>query len=114
MATAKTAIPLDEEKISISPEVTGTAPEEVLKHANNADEAMKAFAGHEGENLVLDEATNKRLLRKIDSVLMPVCLHPRLGNVGLGDADNLGIASVCRLLPQLLGQYVQSLPPSIA
>lgn len=79
MAPEKTAVPLDMEKESISPEVTGTAPEEVLKHANDADEAMKAFAGQEGEILVLDEATNKRLLKKIDMNLMPVCLHPRFG-----------------------------------
>lgn len=47
-------------------------PAEIIKHANDADEAMKAFQGHEGETMVLDEATNKRLLRKIDMHLMPV------------------------------------------
>ena len=47
-------------------------PERVLKHANDADEAMKAFEGHEGEILVLDGATNKRLLSKIDWNIMPV------------------------------------------
>ncbi len=40
----------------------------------DADEAMKAFE-HGGGVLVLDEATNDRLLRKIDLHLMPV--HPR-------------------------------------
>ena len=89
MASEKTAIPLDVEKESVSPKVTGTASEEVLKHANDADDAMKAFAGHEGEMLVLDEATNKRLLRKIDMNLMPVCLHQRSGGLGLDDADSL-------------------------
>jgi len=49
------------------------APEEVLKHSNDADEAMKAFEGHDGEVLVVDQATNKRLLRKIDLNIMPVC-----------------------------------------
>lgn len=49
------------------------APEKVLQHSNDADEAMKAFEGHEGEVLVMDEATNKRLLRKIDLNIMPVC-----------------------------------------
>ena len=48
------------------------APERVLKHANDADEAMKAFEGHEGEVLVLDGATNKRLLNRIDRNIMPV------------------------------------------
>ena len=55
--------------------LTSTSPQEpvvILKHAQDADEAMKAFAGYEGEVLVLDEATNKRLLRKIDMHLMPV------------------------------------------
>ncbi len=47
-------------------------PEKILKHANDADEAMKAFVGHEGEILILDEATNKRLLRKIDMNILPV------------------------------------------
>ena len=52
-----------------------TSPQEpviILKHTQDADEAMKAFAGYEGEVLVLDEKTNKRLLRKIDLHLMPV------------------------------------------
>ena len=47
-------------------------PERVLKHAHDADEAMKAFEGHEGEILVLDGATNKRLLSRIDRNIMPV------------------------------------------
>lgn len=51
----------------------GAPPAEVLKHANDADEAMKAFEGHDGEVLVMDEATNKRLLRKIDMNILPVC-----------------------------------------
>lgn len=52
---------------------SGDVPAEIIKHANDADEAMKAFQGHEGEIIVLDEATNKRLLKKIDMHLMPVC-----------------------------------------
>lgn len=50
----------------------GAPPAQVLKHANDADEAMKAFEGHDGELLVLDEATNRRLLRKIDLNILPV------------------------------------------
>lgn len=49
-----------------------SVPGKVAKHANDADEAMKAFAGHEGEVLEMDEATSKRLLRRIDLHLMPV------------------------------------------
>ena len=51
---------------------SGSLPANVLKHSNDADEAMKAFEGHEGEVLVMDEATNRRLLRKIDRNIMPV------------------------------------------
>ncbi|KAL8930433.1 MAG: hypothetical protein Q9208_000617 [Pyrenodesmia sp. 3 TL-2023] len=49
-----------------------SAPGKVAKHANDADEAMKAWAGHEGEVLEMDEATSKRLLKKIDLHLMPL------------------------------------------
>lgn len=52
---------------------SGSVPEEVLKHSHDADEAMKAFEGFHGEVIHIDEATNKRLLRKIDFHLIPVC-----------------------------------------
>lgn len=55
----------------------GSLPKNVIKHANDADEAMKAFAGYEGEFIVLDEATSKKLLKRIDLHLMPVSnIHP--------------------------------------
>ncbi|KAL9581909.1 MAG: hypothetical protein Q9203_005710 [Teloschistes exilis] len=60
------------EKESLSPTRRGSLPAHVAKHAHDADEAMKAFAGHEGEILELDAATNKRLLRRIDIRLMPL------------------------------------------
>ena len=71
---------MDDEKITSSPDVeetisgerNGSAPAHVVKHANDADEAMKAFADGDGEPLILDEATNKRLLRIIDWHLMPI------------------------------------------
>lgn len=46
--------------------------------AADADEGMKAFEIIQREHLQLDAATSKRLLRKIDMVLMPVIakLHP--------------------------------------
>lgn len=75
----------DEEKHAIDPEVAkdlpspladamkeGKVPENILKHSHDADEAMKAFMGHEGQILTLDEATNKRILRIIDRNLLPV------------------------------------------
>lgn len=44
-----------------------------VKHtAHDADEAMKAIAEHGGEPLVIDAATNKRLLRTIDWHMMPI------------------------------------------
>ncbi|KAL8706581.1 MAG: hypothetical protein Q9201_000394 [Fulgogasparrea decipioides] len=59
----------------------GSVPAEIAKHANDADEAMKAFAGHEGVLLELDEATNKRLLKRIDLHLMPYGPFDTLINV---------------------------------
>ncbi|KAL9109039.1 MAG: hypothetical protein Q9227_006279 [Pyrenula ochraceoflavens] len=47
-------------------------PDSVIKHSHDADEAMKAFAGMEGEVIEIDEATNKRLLRRIDWNLIPL------------------------------------------
>ena len=49
-------------------------PEHILKHGKDADEAMKAFEGHGGEVITLDETTNRRLLRTIDWNIMPVSM----------------------------------------
>ncbi|KKA18950.1 MFS allantoate transporter [Rasamsonia emersonii CBS 393.64] len=46
--------------------------EKILKHSHDADEAMKAFAGLEGQVITIDESTNKRLLRIIDWHMMPL------------------------------------------
>jgi len=46
--------------------------EKILKHSHDADAAMKAFEGYEGQTIELSEETNRRLLRKIDMHLMPV------------------------------------------
>ncbi|KAJ9299644.1 hypothetical protein DTO271G3_2528 [Paecilomyces variotii] len=46
--------------------------ERVLQHSHDADEALKAFSGLEGELIEVDEATNKRLLRIIDRHMMPL------------------------------------------
>lgn len=48
------------------------APDQILKHSHDADEALKAFASYPGQVIHIDEATNKRLLRRIDLHLMPV------------------------------------------
>lgn len=45
-----------------------------IKHAdaNDGDEALKAFQGHDGETIVMTPEMEKKLLRKIDLNLMPV------------------------------------------
>lgn len=76
---------MDPEKYSLDPEAEKSIPEpladairngsvdkNILKHSHDADEAMKAFQGAEGQVIEIDAATNKRLLRKIDMNLMPV------------------------------------------
>lgn len=76
----------------------GAPPPQILKHANDADEAMKAFEGHAGEVLILDEATNKRLLRKIDLNILPVHVAHRISQTCTA---NVAIAPMCCLWPQL-------------
>jgi ACS family allantoate permease-like MFS transporter len=46
----------------------------ILEHSKDADEALTAFASHQGEVIHVDEETNQRLLRKIDRNIMPVRL----------------------------------------
>ena len=82
---------MTEKKLSSFPDVeqtfvddkTGAPPAIVFQHANDADEAMKAFEGHDGESLVLDESTNKRLLRKIDQNILPVYIDYGTGESAL-------------------------------
>lgn len=50
----------------------GSVSEKILEHSHDGDEALKAFRGHEGDIIEIDEATNKRLLRRIDWNLMPI------------------------------------------
>ena len=54
--------------------ISATHQETTVHHAQDADEAWKVFAGLDPATIVVDEATNKRLLRKIDLMLMPVRL----------------------------------------
>ncbi|KAF2739515.1 membrane transporter [Polyplosphaeria fusca] len=55
-----------------SDEAKKMVEEKLLKHSHNADAAMKAFEGLDGQGIVITEETNRRLLRKIDMHLMPV------------------------------------------
>jgi ACS family allantoate permease-like MFS transporter len=54
----------------------GEVKDKLFIHAdpNDGDEALKAFAGHEGETIVMTSEMEKKLLRKIDLNLMPVCV----------------------------------------
>jgi ACS family allantoate permease-like MFS transporter len=49
-----------------------TLNEKLMKHSHDADAAMKAFEGMEGQVIELTEEKSKALLRKIDWHLMPV------------------------------------------
>jgi ACS family allantoate permease-like MFS transporter len=53
--------------------VASVAQGKLMEHSHDADEAMAAFAEMHGMSLEIDEATNKRLLRRIDWNLLPVC-----------------------------------------
>jgi ACS family allantoate permease-like MFS transporter len=57
----------------------GEAKDTMFIHAdpNDGDEALKAFAGHEGEVIVMTPEAEKKLLRKIDLNLMPVRSPPK-------------------------------------
>ena len=85
---------------ALEEERTGSVPTKVIKNNKDADDAMKAFAGFEGQVLVLDEATNKRLLRKIDWNIMPVH-DPQLCKTLASMADHIPSAALCCLRSQL-------------
>ncbi|OCK81997.1 membrane transporter [Lepidopterella palustris CBS 459.81] len=93
----KTSVP-DVEKEAI-PDISQNAvrsgsvvPEQILKHSHDADAALKAFAGYEGQVIEIDEETNRRLLRKIDMNLMPIlCLVYGLNYL---DKTTLSYASI--------------------
>lgn len=57
---------------SLAPNMKKKLDEKILKHSHDADAAMKAFEGMEGQTLELTPEKNKALLRKIDWHLMPV------------------------------------------
>lgn len=71
----------DPEKVAqLTPQATienGEVKEPRFVHAdlNDGDIALKAFAGHEGEMIVMTPEAEKALLRKIDWNLMPVSIY---------------------------------------
>jgi ACS family allantoate permease-like MFS transporter len=78
-ATETATMPQDLEKetaTSDSPPpsgLKGKINEKLQKHSHDADAAMKAFEGVDGQVIELTEEKSKALLRKIDRHLMPVC-----------------------------------------
>ena len=64
--------PSEIEKENIGATIPNTRQAGMAKHEQDADEAMKAFQTEDGEVIVLDEATNRRLLRKIDLMILPI------------------------------------------
>lgn len=76
-ATEKSSPPVDVEKETGVEETSSSKlPKEIssklLKHSHDADTAMKAFEGMDGQVIELTEEKSKALLRKIDWHLMPV------------------------------------------
>ncbi|KAI9848466.1 MAG: hypothetical protein M1837_000261 [Sclerophora amabilis] len=115
LGNEKSSTDVDPENSSIMEKSLEDAPDAavpaaVLKHANrkDADEALKAFAGHEGEHIHIDEDTNRRLLRKIDWNLMPLlCVIYGLNYL---DKTTLSYASITGLradinIPETGDQY---------
>lgn len=82
-ATEGTHPPADVEKVvstadneSVSHGLVKKLDEKILKHSHDADAAMKAFEGMDGQVVELTPEKNKALLRKIDWHLMPVRQPP--------------------------------------
>lgn len=78
----------------------GSVSAKILEHSHDADEAMKAFMGHQGEVIHIDEATNRRLLRKIDLNLMPVYAGKTPSTVAMTDCNAV---AMCGLFVELSG-----------
>ena len=81
MATATEANrqPADMEKAvsatdnaSVSPGLVKKLDDKILKHSHDADAAMTAFEGMDGQVIEVTPEKNRALLRKIDWHLMPV------------------------------------------
>lgn len=67
--------------------VGSSEPSNYFDHKLDADEALSAVSGHPAD-FKLDEATNKRLLRKIDLILLPVSIsHGLLQNASISESN---------------------------
>lgn len=67
-STSSPIVPDGEKRLSLP--TPNKQAQRVLAHSHDADEAMKAFES--GELVEIDEATNKRLLRRIDLHMLPL------------------------------------------
>jgi MFS transporter, ACS family, allantoate permease len=67
--TLRAPSPVDPEKRQSLPAASKEA-QRILEHSHDADEAMKAFES--GEVIEIDEATSRRLLRRIDMHMLPL------------------------------------------
>lgn len=78
LAAERAVPPIDVEKDIVSEDEPRTSKkipkgisDTLLKHSHDADAAMKAFEGMEGQVVELTEEKSKALLRKIDRHMMP-------------------------------------------
>lgn len=80
---------------SVSPGVVQKLDGKMLKHSHDADAAMKAFEGMDGQVIELTPEKSKALLRKIDLHLMPVSgprrstLHPDIELTAIDHVHNI-------------------------
>jgi len=80
---------------SVSPGVVQKLDGKMLKHSHDADAAMKAFEGMDGQVIELTPEKSKALLRKIDLHLMPImCIIYGLNYL---DKTTLSYASIMGL-----------------
>ena len=63
------------EKGSEKNDTSDLGPELPVRRENDPDEALRAYEALGGGPIVLDAATDRRLLWKIDAVLMPVSIR---------------------------------------
>lgn len=89
--------------VDIEATMTNDKPE-LVDQEPDADEAMKAFAQLQGQDIEIDEATNRRLVRIIDWHIMPVmCLVYAMNFLDSMQCNSSGI-------PLLEADTAQKLP----
>ena len=56
--------------------ITINPPKDIINHEIDADDALRVLKDYGEADIVLDAPTNRRLLRRIDLMLMPVRCAP--------------------------------------